>query len=234
MNILAIDTSNQVLGVAIMQNGKLVAEFITNINKDHSSRLMPAIVDVMDKVNLAPEQLDEIVVANGPGSYTGTRIGVTTAKTMAWALDIPIYAVSSLKTAAYNGVLFNGYICAFFDARRKTVFTSLFKSENNVLESVIDEQNVLMEDWLERLKNLNEKVLFISPHMDVFEEMIKKKINSDAIILENPLHIPKPSNLLILKKHESITPAHQINPEYLRITEAEANLRKRQKGEING
>src|SRR5699024_7698251 len=103
MNILAIDTSNDVLGVALQQDGKLVAEWMTHMKKDHSSRLMPAIVYVMEQVQMTADQLDEIVVSNGPGSYTGTRIGVTTAKTLAWSLNKPIYSVSSLETLAYNG-----------------------------------------------------------------------------------------------------------------------------------
>src|SRR5690625_1267056 len=127
MNKLAIDTSNQVLGVAIIQNDTLLAELITNVKMDHSSRLMPGIVGLMEDVGLTPNQLDKIVVAQGPGSYTGTRIGITTAKTLAWALNIPIYPVSSLDAVALNGAYFNGYICPFFDARRQTVFTSLVK-----------------------------------------------------------------------------------------------------------
>src|SRR5699024_7265314 len=111
MNKLAIDTSNQVLGVALMQQNDIVAELTTNIKKDHSSRLMPAIVDLMKKVNMTPDQLDKVIVANGPGSYTGTRIGVTTAKTLAWTLQIPITPISSLKTLAANESYFNGYIC---------------------------------------------------------------------------------------------------------------------------
>src|SRR5699024_1004999 len=100
MNILAIDTSNDVLGVAIKKDTKIVAEWMTHIKKDHSSRLMPAIVYALEQVGMEPIDIEAIVVSNGPGSYTGTRIGVTTAKTLAWSLNIPIYTVSSLKNMA--------------------------------------------------------------------------------------------------------------------------------------
>src|SRR5699024_4891214 len=116
MNTLAIDTSNQSLGLAIMQDEELIAELITNIKKDHSSQLMPQIVSLMESVDMTPDKLQKIVVADGPGSYTGTRIGITTAKTMAWALDIPIDTVSSLAALAYNGRFFEGSICPLFDA----------------------------------------------------------------------------------------------------------------------
>src|SRR5690625_3381993 len=164
MNILAIDTSNHVLGVAITKENELLAELVTNIKKDHSSRLMPAIVELMTETEMTPEQLDKIVVAHGPGSYTGARIGVTTAKTMAWSLEIPIYTVSSLGILALNAKFFNGLICPFFDARRKTVFTGLYKWEDNQLVTVIEECNVAMEEWLLRLKEYKENILFLSPH----------------------------------------------------------------------
>src|SRR5690625_5164541 len=113
-----------------MKNNEIAAELITNIKEDHSSQLMPAIVELMNEVNLAPEQLEKIVAAYGPGSYTGTRIGVTTAKTLAWSLEIPIFTVSSLKATALSGRYFDGLICPFFDARRQAVFTSLYRSKD--------------------------------------------------------------------------------------------------------
>src|SRR5699024_3115159 len=81
MNILTIDKSNQVLGLALIQGQKLIAEYVINSEKNQSVRLMPAITRLMEDVQMSPEQLDKIVVAKGPGSYTGVRIGLTTAKT---------------------------------------------------------------------------------------------------------------------------------------------------------
>src|SRR5690625_4448999 len=133
MNILAIDTSTEKLNVAIAQNENITAELTLASKNNHSSRLMPSIAHMMKKVNINPEQLNEIVVGQEPGSYTGTRIGITTAKTLAWSLEIPIFTVSSLKATALSGIFFDGLICPFFDARRKSVFTSLYRSENNEL-----------------------------------------------------------------------------------------------------
>src|SRR5699024_11938034 len=102
MNILALDTANDVLSIAISKNNVIVAEHTTNIQKDHSSRLMPAIVDLVEKVALKIEELDAIVVGDGPGSYTGTRIGVTTANTLAWALNIRVFHRSRLARMYFN------------------------------------------------------------------------------------------------------------------------------------
>jgi len=229
MNMLAIDTSNQVLGVALMRQNDIVAELTTNIKKDHSSRLMPAIVDIMEKVSMTPNQLDHIIVANGPGSYTGTRIGVTTAKTMAWTLDIPITPISSLQILAANGSYFNGYICPFIDARRKTVYTGLYQWSDGQLKKVKQETNIYMETWLSELDSVKDPILFISPDVQTFESMIKDKLSYAVIPTNQASHLLRPSNLFMLKDSVPAVPVHEAVPNYLRVTEAEANWMKQQK-----
>lgn len=230
MKMLAMDTSNQVLAVALIQQDTVLAELSTNIKKDHSSRLMPAIVELMEQIKMTPDQLDALVVARGPGSYTGTRIGVTTAKSLAWALDIPIIPVSSLEAMAYNGKYFQGYICPFIDARRETVFTSLYRWEDNALVQVKNEVNIKMAEWLQMLQSLELPVLFISPDMAIFETMIKDYC-PDAVMGDAAAHIVRPAHLFEVGRTKKTVPAHDIVPHYLRITEAEANWLKTQKDE---
>ncbi len=88
---------------------------------------MPAITKLMNEVGIQPNQLDRVVVANGPGSYTGVRIGVTTAKTLAWSLQIPVVGVSSLALMAQAGRLFHGEIVPLVDARRGQVYTAYIR-----------------------------------------------------------------------------------------------------------
>ena len=108
MTILAIDTSNHTLGIALVRDDTVVGESITYLKKNHSVRAMPTVEALMKECGVAPNELSKIVVAKGPGSYTGVRIGVTIAKTLAWTLSIPITAVSSLETLAANGRYFDG------------------------------------------------------------------------------------------------------------------------------
>lgn len=227
MNILAIDTSNELLGVALVIDGQLVAEKMTNIKKDHSSRLMPAIVDVMASVQVEPEQLNRLVVAHGPGSYTGVRIGVTTAKTMAWALNIPIYPVSSLRALAYNGVYFDGYIWPFFDARRNAMYTGLYKYEAGELYEVIAEQYVSLENWLKQLAEIDsKKIICLSPHINVFKEQIYSRLKDKVFFPPEYMNLIRPSNLFLASNDTDEEQVHLVKPNYLRITEAEANLLK--------
>lgn len=230
MYILAIDTSNKHLGVALMKETELIGELVTNIKKNHSVQLMPAIVDLLKKVDVLPEQLEKIIVAEGPGSYTGIRIGITTAKTMGWALDIPVVGISSLKGLAYQGQYSDMLICPFFDARRGLIFTGLFESESSAINLVETEQNIMMTDWLEHLAQLNKKILFLSPNIDLYQETIQEYLGDLAVIRDEKVHhISKPSHLALIGYLEESEELHHLVPNYLRMAEAEVNWLKNKK-----
>lgn len=226
MNLLAIDTSNNVLGVAILKNKQIVGEYVTNLKKNHSLRLMPAIHQLMHDVLMSPADLDKIVVAKGPGSYTGVRIGLTTAKSLAWALDIPVVGVSSLEVLAYQGRFFPSYICPFFDARRRMVYIGLYEWKDHTIQIVQEEKNILMEDWLKQIADKGKDVLFISPDLKLYEEMIYEYLGERAIFPEDPFNISKPSHLGLASINKDKDHLHTLIPNYLRLAEAEANWLK--------
>ena len=232
MNILAIDTSNPVMGVAIVNESQVIGEVITNLAKNHSVRLMPAIDALMSEVGITPDQLDKIVVAKGPGSYTGVRIGLTTAKSLAWALKIPIVGVSSIEVLAYQGRFFNSYICPFFDARRKTVYTGLYQWNQDKLDIVYKDENVLMEEWLKKISIDGKQVLFLSPDIALYKEMILEYLGDLAVFPEAPYQIPRPSHLALAGMDRVDDNTHELSPNYLRLAEAEANWIKAQKEKI--
>jgi tRNA threonylcarbamoyladenosine biosynthesis protein TsaB len=234
MHILAIDTSNEVLGVAILKENEVIGEIVTNIAKNHSVRLMPAIEFLMKEVNLIPEQLDKIVVAKGPGSYTGVRIGLTTAKTLAWSLNIPIVGVSSLEGLAYQGRFSEALICPFFDARRGLVYTGLYEFIEGQPKLVENEQNILFSDWLDKLSERNRDVLFLSPDMEKHSTMIEEKLGEKAIIPEKTFHIPKPSHLGMAAGYHKPDLTHDLIPNYLRLAEAESKWLNEQRDTNNG
>ncbi|GGK00819.1 tRNA threonylcarbamoyladenosine biosynthesis protein TsaB [Lentibacillus kapialis] len=228
MNILAIDTSNQILGAALLKDDQLVGSIMTNIKKNHSVRLMPAINQLMYDVSMTPAELDKIVVAKGPGSYTGVRIGLTTAKSMAWSLNIPVVGISSLEALAWQGRFYNAYICPFFDARRGLVFTGLYHKKNNKLELAVKEKNVLMEDWLKELADTGQEVLFLSPDITKHEEQIQAYMGKRANIPEGPFHMADPSHLAFAGLDVQPDSTHGLIPNYLRLAEAEAKWLKKE------
>ncbi|MFC4389343.1 tRNA (adenosine(37)-N6)-threonylcarbamoyltransferase complex dimerization subunit type 1 TsaB [Gracilibacillus marinus] len=230
MNVLAIDTSNQVMSVAMRKDNKFVVDYTTNMKRNHSVGLMPAIDYVMKESSTKPNELDKIVVAIGPGSYTGVRIGLSTAKTMAWTLNIPIVTISSLELLAYNGLGKARYICPFFDARRGLVYTGLYEYNNKQLDVKFQEENIALTEWLDRLKNLEGEILFISPDYSLHQTTIEQVLGDQAIapILETDT-IPKASILAEIGENRPSQSVHEVTPNYLRMVEAEANWLKEQK-----
>ena len=226
MNTIGIDTSNHILSIAIMNDDGLVGELTTNLKVNHSERLLPAIHDLMDTIDMSPSSLEKVVVAKGPGSYTGVRIGLTTAKSLAWTLDIPIVGVSSLEALAYQGRLSTYRICPFFDARRQRVYTGLYEWKKDRMVLLKQEQNIDMEKWLSYLAEKKEKVLFLSPHISLYEKMIVDYLGDLAVIPETPYHVNSASHLILASKYKSFDDVHTLVPNYLRLAEAEAKWLK--------
>jgi len=138
--ILQIETATQVCSAALSQNGKTVAVKELQANNIHAGSLTLFIQDVMSVAGMSYSQLDAISVSKGPGSYTGLRIGVSTAKGLCFALDKPLIAIPTLNMMA-KGFLkaypdFGGLVCPMIDARRMEVFTALFDSTLSTLEDV--------------------------------------------------------------------------------------------------
>jgi tRNA threonylcarbamoyladenosine biosynthesis protein TsaB len=149
--ILQIETATQVCSAALSQNGETIALKELQSNNIHAGSLTLFIQDVMDQGGFAYADLDAIAVSKGPGSYTGLRIGVSTAKGLCFALDKPLIAVGTLNMMA-NGFMnanpeYTGLICPMIDARRMEVFTAVFDASLNLVQEVtatiIDEQSYI-------------------------------------------------------------------------------------------
>lgn len=228
MKILAIDSSNLVMGVAVASGEKVLGEFVTNSKKNHSERLMPAVAQLMREIGLSPDDLDRIVVAQGPGSYTGLRIGVTIAKMMAWTLKKQLVGVSSLEIVAQNGRYFNGLIAPFFDARRGQVFAGLYRSRGNEIVPAVPDRLLLMENWLTELEALNQPILFLSNNLDLWKERLSHVVQASLGTAEQ--NIPHPAELARLgATKEPVADVHHFLPTYLRLAEAEAKWLARQR-----
>lgn len=225
MTVLAIDTSNQALGVALLDESenKVIGEYITNLKKNHSIRIMPAIQMLMRDCEKTPADLTKIVVAEGPGSYTGVRIGVTIAKTLAWSLKIPLVGISSLAIlAAGTGRYFAGSVAPIFDARRGQVYTGLYQFEKGRLTAVQKDQLVLIADWAESLTDTKETILFVGSDLAIHRPAIEGILGQQAVFAETTENNPRPAELALLGKDEPGADVHSFVPNYIRLAEAEA------------
>ncbi|RDI37909.1 tRNA (adenosine(37)-N6)-threonylcarbamoyltransferase complex dimerization subunit type 1 TsaB [Falsibacillus pallidus] len=229
MKVLAIDTSNYTLGLALMEEDLVIGEYITTVKKNHSIRVMPAIDMLLKDCDAKPADLSKIVVALGPGSYTGVRIGMTIAKTLAWSLDIPISGVSSLAFLAASGRNFDGLICPLFDARRGQVYTGLYEFRNGELEEIQEDCNVMLVDWVQSLKEMDKPVLFVGNDVPLHREKITEILGGMAHFAGVTQNNPRPSELALLGMNAEPANVHTIVPNYVRLAEAEAKWLEAQK-----
>lgn len=227
---LGIDTANTPLSISIVQDGRVITEENTSAKINHSLRAMPAIEEAFKRANLTPSDIDAIAIAEGPGSYTGVRIGVTVAKTLAWTLNKPLIGVSSLKALAMNGLFFNGFICPLIDARRNHVYAGVFEAKDGRMTERLEDKHVAIDDLLMELQKLDEPILFIGTDVALYEDKIKEVLKQEAVIAPVQFNLPRASSLIYAAmqsdKEEDI---HHFVPEYRRIAEAEANWLKAQR-----
>lgn len=231
---LGIDTSNAPLSVAIVEDGKTLVELTQNMKITHSIGAMPAIEQLFERVQLKPADIDAIAVAEGPGSYTGVRIGVSIAKTLAWTLKKPLVGVSSLKVLAANVGTFSGLICPIVDARRQNVYTALY--EGPMLDEVMEDTHEHIDELLIKLKMFDRPVMFVGSDVDIYKDHIEERIGSLALYAPSSKWLPSASEVVRLAAdNPQLTgeDIHHFLPKYHRLAEAEAKWLEEQKGNEN-
>ena len=215
MNILAMDTSNKALSLAILENKELLGQVTLNIKKNHSITLMPAIDFLMNSLDLKPTDLDRIAVAQGPGSYTGLRIAVATAKTLAHTLKIELVGVSSLLALVPEQV--EGLVIPIMDARRNNVYAGFYQSG----QAVRSEAHLPLAEVLEMAGAANQPVTFVG-ETTVFAEQIEAALPQAAI---QPT-LPDAAAIGHLGLDLPAQSIHDFVPNYLKRVEAEENWLK--------
>ncbi len=203
MRYLYIDTSSSFLYSAIVENNTLIEEVKQEFGHNLSEEAMPAIISMFEKSKLNAKDIDKIIVVNGPGSFTGIRIGITIAKVYAWSLNIPITTITSIEAMAVSTNI-NTYKVPMLDARRGYVFTGIFDSENNV---ILEPSYLKKEELNDKLTDLN--VFTVITNDNTIDYQNQESYTPDFLkIIEK------------FKDKENLNP-HGVNPNYLKLTEAE-------------
>ena len=214
MKVLAFDTSSKALSLAILEDKQVLAETTINIKKNHSITLMPAIDFLMASLDWKPKDLDRIVVAEGPGSYTGLRIAVATAKTLAHTLNIELVGMSSLLALVPRQQ--EGLVVPIMDARRNNVYAGFYENAKEVLP----EAHLSFAEVLEQVKDA-EQVTFVG-EVGPFVEQIQEQLpqtNYDETL-------PNAANLALWAWDKEADFLHDFVPNYLKRVEAEENWLK--------
>lgn len=226
MKILALDTSNQAMSVAVMVDGRVLAEMTLNRKKTHSEQLLPTIDHLLQLSALTPEDLDRVVVADGPGSYTGLRIAVTTAKTLADTLQLELVGISSLATLAAGALRTKDLIVPLMDARRQNVFAGMYQWLDGTLINVAADRHVALDQLLAELALLKQPVTFIGGDVAKFRDAIKARLGAQAHFVDAVSALPQAGRLALLGQQATPVPPATFVPRYLRLTEAETNWLK--------
>ena len=214
MKVLAFDTSSKALSLAILEDKQVLAETTINIKKNHSITLMPAIDFLMASLDWTPKDLDRIVVAEGPGSYTGLRIAVATAKTLAHTLNIELVGMSSLLALVpYQQ---EGLFVPLMDARRNNVYAGFYENAKPVMA----EAHLPFEQVIELIKGASQVTFVgeVGPFVEQIQEHLPRTNFKETL--------PSAANLALLAWDKEADSLHDFVPNYLKRVEAEENWLK--------
>lgn len=219
MNVLGIDTSTVTGGVALLSDDRLVGESVLNIRTTHSERLLPALERLLADAGITVKELDLLSVVTGPGSFTGLRIGVGTAKGLSYALGVPIVGVTTLEGYGWQFKFFPGIVVAMVDARRENVFWQAFREGIALVDpSYGSLQSVL--DWCSCSKRSEEQFLFVGDGAINYGEQIRASQSvPPSQNLLRPSAVAHLGYIRYLQGEHS--DAFSLNPTYMRQTEAE-------------
>ena len=232
MKILGLDSSGIVASVAIVEDDVLIAEYTVNYKKTHSQTLLPMLDEIVKMTELDLKTIDAIAVAKGPGSFTGLRIGSATAKGLGLALKKPLIAIPTVEGLAYNLYDISGLICPIMDARRKQVYTGIYRFTDHQLKVVEDQMAVPMETVIEKLNQYGEAVTFLGDGVPVFHELIAEKMTVPYSFA--PAHVNKQRAAAVATLGEiyyrqgKTETAMEHVPDYLRVSQAERERAERE------
>jgi universal bacterial protein YeaZ len=237
MKIIAIDSSGLVASAAILTEDSLIAEYTINYKKTHSQTLLPMLDTIVKMVELDLNEIDAIAVAAGPGSFTGLRIGSSTAKGLGLALNKPLIAVPTLEGLAYNLFGTSQIICPLMDARRNQVYTGLYEFIGEELRTVSVQKAVCIEDIIKEVNELNRSVIFLGDGADAYKKEIEE--NTKVEYSFAPAHLSKQragaiaSLAKVYYEKGLMECATDHKPTYLRLSQAERELMEKQEKNLS-
>lgn len=234
MKILAIDSSGLVASVAILDEDQLIAEYTVNYKKTHSQTLLPMLEEVKKMIDLDLASIDALAIAGGPGSFTGLRIGSATVKGLGLALNKPIIHVPTLEGLAYNLYGTENLVCPIMDARRNQVYTGIYRFDEEKLVSIEKQCAIGIEELLEKLNQLKEKVILLGDGVPVYKDIIENKLAVPYSFAPAHANRQRAGSVAALAtqyyKEGKVVSAVEHAPDYLRLSQAERELLQKQDG----
>ena len=230
MLILAFETSAKAASVALMDDRKLLGESYQNTGLTHSQTLMVMAEDLLKQCGKTVQDVTAAAVAEGPGSFTGVRIGVAAAKGFAWGRELPCYGVSTLESMALGLGAWQGYVCPCMDARRSQVYNALFYVNKGTVTRVCEDRAISLAELGEELKKLEEPIFLVGDGSNLCYNTLLESVPNLVLPPEHRMH--QRASGVALAALEKIRAgesgdANALTPNYLRLSQAERERAER-------
>ena len=233
MKILAIDTSSKICSVSILEDNNLIIEKHNDDEKTHSQKLMPLIDELFKESNLTLDNIDLLACSQGPGSFTGIRIGISTVKAFADVKNIPIIGTTSLESLAYN-IDTDGLIATLIDAKHDNVYFALYDLEDGKYKQVIEPVSDSISNVMQSLKDFGTVLTFVGDGSEVHRDLLASEF-SNCVFATSTQNIQTSISIgkSAFDKYTTsdYKPEFSLSPIYLKKSQAEINLENSRKKE---
>lgn len=224
MKILAIETSAKSVSAAVVEGGVPLASAYQNMGLTHSRTLMPLVDGMLSAAGLRVRDMNLLATANGPGSFTGLRIGVSALKGLAWALEKPCCGVSTLAAMARNLAHMEGLIICAMDARRNQVYNALFLAHDGVLTRQCPDRAIGLAELAEEIKNRPEPKFVVGDgaglcYNHLLEQDVPCRMAPPQLMMQNAVGVALAAEEMAAAGQ--VTTARDLVPVYLRLSQAE-------------
>jgi len=229
MLILGIETSTKTCSIALADGKKVRDEISLHLGLSHSERIIPLLDEILKRNGMAIKDVNGIAVSIGPGSFTGIRVGVSTARGLAQSLNIPLAGIPSLDGLAFGTGTSGEVVCPMIDALRREIYTALYKGRKRLTAH----QLIGIEKWLEILKDKKETILFLGDPVDIYENLIKDFLKNRAKIVEKDKRYPSAARIAELGLEKLVSGEgkkyDEVFPLYIRRPEAEVKWEEKKR-----
>ena len=226
MLVLAFESSAKPASVALMKDGQLLSQYAQCSALTHSRTLLPMAEDLLKNAELTIDDVDVFAVAQGPGSFTGIRIGVSAVKGLAWASDKKCIGVSTLEAMAWNGVSVGGVICPVMDARRSEVYNALFEIRDGKPVRLTEDRPISLKELADEVRALGKPVLLVGDGAEITKAYFDAQSVPCTAAPEN-IRWQSAWGVAMAAMDREPYSADELLPVYLRLSQAERERMER-------
>ncbi len=223
MRILAFESSAKACSVALTEDGRLIGEYYQNCGQTHSRTLLKMAEDLLKNCDIP--SVDAVACAAGPGSFTGVRIGVAAAKGYAWGAELPCVGVSTLESMAYQAASFTGIVCCAMDARRQQVYHARFRCENGQFTRLCEDCAISLEELKTALEQETAPILFVGDGARLCHEALGYPCAPEHLVMQRASGVALAAEQALARGENA--DGATLNPNYLRLSQAERERNER-------